>query len=169
MRWRSQVLGINRESVRKILIADLHMYPCRIQIKQKRTPDDIRKRVIMCQWFCDKIHAVPDFLDNVWFSDEARFLLSGHVNSKNIFWASTPPEHCLQRSLHSVKCTAWVVISKHGIIGPFWFEDDNERSVTIKTDRYVQVLGKFWTALDRRRGVIRVLNWFQQDVATSAP
>jgi len=38
---------------------------------------------------------------------------------------STPPEHCLQRPLHSVKCTAWVVISKHGIIGPFWFEDDN--------------------------------------------
>jgi len=54
----------------------------------------MRKRVIMCQWFCDKIDAVPDFLDNVWFSDEAHFLLSGHVNSKNnIFWSSTP--HCL--------------------------------------------------------------------------
>jgi len=67
------------------------------------------KRVIMCQWYCDKIDTVPDFLDNVWFSDEAHFLLSGHVNSKNnIFWVSTPPEHCLQRPLHTVKCTAWV-------------------------------------------------------------
>ena len=85
-----------------------------------------------CQWFCDKIDAVPDFLDNVWFSDEAHFLLSGHVNPKNnIFCGSTPPEHCLQRQLHSVKCTTWVAISKHGIIGPFWFKDDNERSVTI--------------------------------------
>jgi len=65
-----------------------------------------------------------------------------------------------------VKCTAWVAISKHGIIGPFWFEDDNERSVTIKTERYVQVLGKFWTALGRRRGVLRVVQWFQQDGAT---
>ena len=38
-----------------------------------------------------------------WFSDEAYFLLSGHVNSKNnIFWGSTPPEHCLQRPLHSM-------------------------------------------------------------------
>ena len=46
-------------------------------------------------------------LDNVWFSDEAHFLLPGHVNSKNnIFWGSTPPEHSLQRPLHSVKCTA---------------------------------------------------------------
>jgi len=43
--------------------------------------------------------------------------------------------------------------------------DDNERSVTFNTDRYVQVLGKFWTALGRRRGVVRVLQWFQQDGA----
>jgi len=50
-------------------------------------------------------------------------------------------------------------------VGPFWFEDDNERSVTINTARYVQVLGKFWTALGRRRGVVRVLQWFQQDDA----
>jgi len=126
VRRQSQELGINRESARRILIADLHMYPCRIQIKQKLTPDDMRKRVIMWQWFCHKIDAVPDFLDNVWFSDEAHFLLSGHFNSKNnIFWGSTPSEHCLQGPLHFVKCTAWVAISKHGIIGPFWFEDDN--------------------------------------------
>ena len=167
VRRRSQELGINRESVRRILIADLNLYPYRIQIKQKLTLDDMRKRVIMCQWFCDKIDAVPDFLDNVWFSDEAHFLLSGHVNSKNnIFWGSTSPEHCLQRPLHSLKCTAWVAISKHGIIGPFWFEDDNEQCVTINTERYVQVLGKFWTALGRRREIVRVLQWFQQDGAT---
>ena len=30
--------------------------------EQKLTPDDIRKRVVMCQWFCDMIDAVPDFL-----------------------------------------------------------------------------------------------------------
>ena len=105
-----------------------------------------QKIFIVEAYFWQKsIHAtVPDFLDNVWFSDEAHFLLSGHVNSKNnIFWGKTLPEHCLQRPLHSVKCAAWVAISKHGIIGPFWFEDDNERSVTISTGRYVQVLGKF--------------------------
>jgi len=84
----------------------------------------------------------------------------------NIFWGSTPQEHCLQRPLHFVKCTAWVAISKHSIIGPFWFEDDNERSVKINTKRYVQVFGKFWTALGRRKRVIRFLQWFQQDGAT---
>ena len=78
---------------------------------------------------------IQDILDDVWFSDEARFLLSGHVNSKNsIFWGTTPPEVCLQRPLHSMKCTA---ISKHGIIGPYWFEDDNEQSVIVNTERYL--------------------------------
>ena len=95
-------------------------------------------------------------IDNVWSSDEAYFLLSGHVNSKNsIFWSSTPPEHCLQRQLHSVKCTAWVAISKHGIIGPFWFEDDNEQSVTI--NRAIcpgawQVLDSTWLTERGRQG-----------------
>ena len=78
-----QELGIDRESVRRILITDLHLYPYQIQIKQKLTPGDMRKRVTMCEWFCGKIDEDLDFLDNVWFSDEAHFLLSGHVNSKN--------------------------------------------------------------------------------------
>jgi len=60
-----------------------------------------------------------------------------------------------------VKCTVWVPISKHGIFGPFWFEDDNEQSATINTERYVQVHGKFWTALGCWRGVVSVLQWFQ--------
>jgi len=88
---QSQELGINQEFVQRILITDLHMYLYRIQIKQNLTPKDMRKWVIMCQWLCDKIDAVPDFLDNVWFSDEAHFLLNSKnnifVNSKNnIFW-----------------------------------------------------------------------------------
>ena len=50
---------------------------------------------------------MPDFLDNLWFSDEAHFLLSSHVNSKNnAFWGSTPPDFCRQKPLHSIKCTA---------------------------------------------------------------
>ena len=39
--------------------------------------------------------------------------------------------------------------------------------MTINTERYVQALGKFWTALGQRRGVVRPPQWFQQDGATS--
>ena len=60
VRRRSQELGINRESMRRILIADLHMYPCRIQIKQKFTTtwwsewscaSGIATRLTLCRTF----------------------------------------------------------------------------------------------------------------------
>ena len=52
--------------MRRILITHLHLYPYQIQIKHKLTPDDMRKCVTMCEWFCGKIDEDPDFLDNVW-------------------------------------------------------------------------------------------------------
>ena len=70
---------ITRDSVS----TDLQLYPYRLQIKQRRTPDGMRKQVTMCQRFCDRIDDVPDIFDDAWLSDEAHFMLSGHVNSKN--------------------------------------------------------------------------------------
>jgi hypothetical protein len=154
--WCRQDLGITRESMRRILLKDLRLYPYRAQIKHKLTQADMDKRVVMCQWCCDKIEDNPDLLDDVWFSDE------GHVNSKNnIFWGTAAPEDVLQRPLHSTKCTAWVAISKHGIIGPYLFEDKNEKAVTVNTERYLVVTRK----LGRRRGITRDEQWFQQDGA----
>ena len=63
------------------------------------------------------------------------------------------------------KCTAWVAISKHGIIGPFWFEDENEQRQMVNRERYVAVLRKVWASLGRRRGMDRDQQWFQQDGA----
>ena len=96
-----------------------------------------------------------------------RFLLSGHVNSKNnVFWGSKVPDEVLQTTLHFVKCTAWVAINKLGIIRPYWFEDDDDLSQTVNKGRYMVVLNKYWASLGRRRGVLRVSQWFQQDGAT---
>ena len=54
------------------------------------------KRVEMCQCLEIKIEENPDFLQNVWFSDEAHFSLSGYVNSKNsVFWGSQVPDEVL--------------------------------------------------------------------------
>ena len=127
----------------------------------------MKKRVAMCRWFCDKVDGNPNFLDNLWFADETHFLLSGHVNSKNsIFWDSTPPKGCLQRLLHSIKCTAWVSISKHGTIEPHWFQDESEMSLMVNSQRYTEVLQRFSTTLGRRRGFEREGQWFQQNGGT---
>ena len=89
LRKRSQELSLSRSSVHRILKNDLQLYPYRIQIKQTPTQNDMAKRVQISQWFESKTEENPNFLQNVWFSDEAHFSLSGHVNSKNsMFWGS---------------------------------------------------------------------------------
>ena len=59
----------------------------------------------MCEWITDVIEDVPDFLTDIWFSDEAHhFYLSGHVHWKNnVYWGRQPPDMVLQRPLHSVR------------------------------------------------------------------
>jgi len=77
----------------------------------------MEKRVTVCEWLCDTIEANLDFFEHR---------------------GTAAPEDVIQRTLHSTKCTAWVAISKNGILGPYWFEDENERPRTVNTERYVE-------------------------------
>lgn len=52
-----------------------------------------------------------------------------------------------------------------GLIGPFFFEDEEGRTATVNTDRYLQVLQRFWNSLGRNRNCMRDLQWFMQDGA----
>ena len=98
----------------------------------KLSPRDKVRREIMCQWFNDTIVLNLGFLNETWFSNEAHFLLPGYINSKNsIFWGTAAPNEMLQRTLYSKKCTVWATTSKHGIIRPVWFEDENKEPLTI--------------------------------------
>ena len=102
LRRRSQELGISVSSVRRMLVKDLKLYPYRIHVKHELTENDKEKRVAMCQWFSETIDNNEKFLNDVWFSDEAHFLLNGHVNSKNwVFWGSKNPHRVVGRPLHS--------------------------------------------------------------------
>ena len=91
-----------------------------------------------------KLMAFPRYVPNIHnfvASISFRFLLSGHVNSKNnVFGGLKVPDEVLQTTLHFVECTAWVAMNKLGIIGPYWFEDDDDRSQTVNKGRYMAVL-----------------------------
>lgn len=167
-RRRSQELNVSRSSIRRILKLDLHLFPYRIQVKHKLTENDKQARVSMCEWFNDMMEEDEDWIDNVWFSDEAHFHLDGHVNSKNtVFWGSNAPDMVLQRPLHSQKVTAWCAMNSKFIIGPYWFEDDHGRTTTVNQENYRSVIHKFHASLRRRRRTIIIENqWFMQDGAT---
>ena len=54
----------------------------------------------------------------------------------------------------------------HGIIGPFWFEDDSGNALSVNTQRCIEVLETFWRSLGIQRGQLgREAQWFQQDGA----
>lgn len=168
IRRRLQLLDINVsvESTRQILRNDLKLTPYRIPVKQKLSESDFAARVSMCLWFQEKIEQNPEWIKQVWFSDEAHFHLFGHVNSKNcVFWSNSPPDFVYEKPLHSLRCTVWMAFSAQGLIGPYFFEDENGASVSITKENYVTTLTHFWDSLrDLTRN--RNTQWFQQDGAT---
>ena len=93
---------------------------------------------MFCNWVSEQIEQKPLFLNNIWFSEEAHFHLSGHVNKQNMrFWGSENPHEIVEKPLKVEKCTAWCAMSTHGIIGPYFFEEpETGNALTINQERY---------------------------------
>ncbi|KAG5323085.1 TC3A transposase, partial [Pseudoatta argentina] len=99
------------------------------------------------------------------FSDEAHFHLCESANKQNMrYWADTNPRVLHQRPLHSPKVTVWCAISSAGIIGP-WFFEENEVAVTVNSDRYLNMLQEFFFPRLNELDLGDI--WFQQDGATA--
>ena len=43
-----------------------------------------------------------------------------------------------------LKVTVWVVIGWYGIIGPYFFENDDGRTVTVNQDKYRRMIQEFY-------------------------
>ena len=141
----------------------------------KLTPDDMRKRVIMCQCLATKLTLCQTFLTMSGFRTR-------HIFCCQVTWTlrttSSGVAHPLS-TVYKVHYTLWSALPglpSPNIICPIQWHHwtilvrGRQRAVCDNhTERYVQVLGKFWTVLGRRRRVVRVLQWFQQDGATPTP
>jgi hypothetical protein len=87
------------------------------------------------------INQNQELVSNLLMSDEAHFHLSGFVNEQNFhYWSATNPIELHERPLHSSKVIVWCAIPSFGIIGPYFFEDERERAVTVTRPRYVHML-----------------------------
>jgi hypothetical protein len=132
--------SIARSSLQRIL-KDLGAFSYKIQILHELRPCDFAARRSHCARVLASLHDDPSFLDNWWWSDESHFLLSGHVNRQNMrFLGWERPEEYEQRPLHSQKVTVWCALSRHGIIGPYFFEDGNGAPVTVDSVRYREMV-----------------------------
>jgi hypothetical protein len=100
-------------------------------------------------------------------SDEAHFRLSCFFNKQHFrFWSATNPVELHERALHSSKVTVLCALCSFGIIGPYFFEDERERAVTVTGPRYGHNLENF-LGPELAPHPVTEETFFQQDGVTS--
>ncbi|GFT44746.1 hypothetical protein TNCV_2845321 [Trichonephila clavipes] len=107
--------------------------------------DEARHRFV--EWAQNQIAVVPDFHKRILFSNEAHFWLNGYVNKQNCrIWSEANPQVYVETPLHPEKLTVWCALWAGGIIGPYFFKNDEGHNVTVNGDRYRAVFLKLWGA-----------------------
>ncbi|GFX42706.1 uncharacterized protein TNCV_2196641 [Trichonephila clavipes] len=90
----------------------------------------------LCKWAQNEIAVVPDFHKRILFSDEAHFWLNGYVNKQNYrIWSEPNLQVYVETPLHPEKLTVWCALWAGGIIGPYFFKNDEGHNVTVNGDR----------------------------------
>ncbi|GFV76309.1 putative DD41D transposase [Trichonephila clavipes] len=93
--------------------------------------DQARRRLFI-EWAQNELAIVPDFHERILFSDEAHFWLNGYVNKQNCRnWSEANPQVYVETPLHLEKLTIWCAIWAGGIIGPYFFKNDEGHNVTV--------------------------------------
>lgn len=165
IRRRSQELDISQTSLQRILKLELHMKPYKIQLVQELQIIDHQKRLNYSNSILKLHDQNVDFLRNLIMSDEAHFHLNGYVNKQNCrIWGTENPLSVCESPLHPPRLTVWCGIWAGGVLGPYFFEDGDNRTVTVNGDEYRKMIINF---LAPQLKALKLVNmWFQQDGAT---
>ncbi|GFV27276.1 DDE_3 domain-containing protein [Trichonephila clavipes] len=77
-------------------------------------------------------------------NDEAHLWLNGYVNKQNChIWREANPQVYVETPLHPEKLTVWCALWAGGIIGPYFFKNDEDHDVTVNGDRYTNMITNF--------------------------
>jgi len=86
-------LEISRSSNQQILRNNIKAFSYNLQTVQKLEEEDNNHRVKLCEKLLNHYKNKSSILDNIWFSDEAVFHLSGIVNRHNTrIWGTENPK-----------------------------------------------------------------------------
>ncbi|GFV79846.1 DUF4817 domain-containing protein [Trichonephila clavipes] len=93
--------------------------------------------------------------------DEALFWLNGYVKKQNCrIWSEANPQVYVETPLHPETLTFWCALWAGGIIGPYFFKNDEGHNVTVNGDRYRAMITNFFIPELNNHDVQEV--WFQQ-------
>ncbi|GFT86404.1 transposable element Tc3 transposase [Trichonephila clavipes] len=107
--------------------------------------NDHQARHRFVEWAQNEIAVVPDFHKRILFSNEAHFWWNGYVNKQDCrIWSEANPQVYVETPLHPEKLTVWCALWAGGIIGPYFFKNDEGHNVTIHVDRYRAMITNFF-------------------------
>ncbi|GFU55026.1 uncharacterized protein TNCV_425361 [Trichonephila clavipes] len=107
--------------------------------------NDHQARRRFVKWAKNEIAVVPDFHKRILFSDGAHFWFNGYVNKQNCrIWSEANPQVYVETPLHPEKLTVWCALWAGGIIGPYFFKNDEGHNVTVNGDRYRAMITNFF-------------------------
>ncbi|GFV85952.1 DUF4817 domain-containing protein [Trichonephila clavipes] len=130
-------------------------------------PNHHQARHRFVEWAQNEIAVVPHFHKRILFSDEAHFWLNGYVNKQNCrIWSEANPQVCVETPLHPEKLTVWCALWAGGIIGLYFFKNDEGHNVTVNGDRYRAMITNFFIPELNNHDVQEL--WFQQDGVAAA-
>ena len=138
----SQQLNISEISLRRILHKDLGMTPYKGQLFQELKLIDHPMRFLFAKWAKLSTHRRCRFWQKkIIFSDEAHFDLGEYLNKQNCcIWGTENPQAYIGKSTHQKRVTGWFGFWSRGIIGPFFFQNEQGEDVTVNGDRYRAML-----------------------------
>ncbi|GAA51098.1 transposable element Tc3 transposase [Clonorchis sinensis] len=126
----SQLTGVPRASVHRIMRRHLHLYPYHFTLLQNITEEDKEQRVMFANWLLDNEEIVP----NILWSDEANFSVDGPINKHNcVIWSREAHEY-LTHNLHFPHLCVWIGFSSKCLLRPFFFD------ATVSGDSYLHML-----------------------------
>ena len=102
---------------RGVKLLDFHPY--KLHRRHLLKPGDKVKRVAMARHVLDIHNRKPDWLNNLWMSDEAVFSLNGNVNSKNVVCYSErrggrPEDFNIDITKHAASVMPWACLAGDG-------------------------------------------------------
>lgn len=157
---RSVELGIPKTTVHKVLHKKLKLHAYKIQILQELQPNDGVNRYNFAVKMLDRISENESFLDDIIFTDEATFHVSGCVNRHNSrIWGFENPHVIVEKQRDSPKVNVWCGVMKNRVIGPFFFAEKTINGVV-----YLDMLINYcFPQLDELENIHQL--HFQQDGA----
>ena len=150
--------------MRRILHQDLHFHPDKLVTVQQLSHQDKVRHVNLS----GDILTNENNHNHLIMTDEANFHLCGYVNTQNCrYWAPANPRELHEKPLHSIKVNVWCGVASFGVIGLYFFEDEQGRAVTTNAHRYNMMLRNFVEPELRQSNAEYHNLWFQQDGATN--